>query len=66
MPRAAAAFRRTGLTVIPIPADYLTGPDNDTPLLLRLLPTAAALSNSSLAIKEHLGLLTYRLRGWAD
>ena len=55
MPRAAAAFRRTGLTVIPIPADYLTATDNDTPFLLRLLPTAAALNNSGLALKEYLG-----------
>ena len=66
MPRAAAAFRHTGLTVIPIPADYLTSPNNETPLLLHLLPTASALNNSGIAIKEHLGLLAYRLRGWAE
>jgi len=65
MPRAASTFRRTGLTVIPIPADYFTGP-SDQPLLLSILPTSSALNDSGLAIKEYLGLLVYHLRGWAD
>jgi uncharacterized SAM-binding protein YcdF (DUF218 family) len=30
-----------------------------------LLPDAEALFLSSVAIKEHLGLLTYRLKGWS-
>jgi uncharacterized SAM-binding protein YcdF (DUF218 family) len=64
MPRAAATFRRTGLTVLPAPADYLTGGD-DPPLLLSLIPTAENLNNSAAAIKEYLGLAVYRLRGWA-
>jgi uncharacterized SAM-binding protein YcdF (DUF218 family) len=41
MPRAAATFRRTGLTVFPVPADYLTGGE-DEPVLLSLLPSAGA------------------------
>lgn len=32
---------------------------------VRLLPDAEALFLSSVALKEHLGLLSYRLKGWS-
>jgi uncharacterized SAM-binding protein YcdF (DUF218 family) len=65
MPRAAATFRHTGLTVVPVPADYQNGPDT-SPLILRLLPNAGALDSSGAAIKEWLGLAGYRMLGWSS
>jgi uncharacterized SAM-binding protein YcdF (DUF218 family) len=72
MPRALATLRRgTGLTVVPIACDYQlplrSGMGSSTigSVLLSLLPDAGALALSSQAIKEHLGLLVYRLRGWS-
>jgi uncharacterized SAM-binding protein YcdF (DUF218 family) len=64
MPRAAAAFRKVGFDVTPVPADFMSGwgrPD----LLFWLLPDAGCLSQSHVALKEWLGLIVYRLRGWA-
>lgn len=63
MPRALAAFRQTGLEVVPAGADY--GGPNGQPAVFSLLPSASALSRSSLMLREHLGLFVYRLRGWA-
>jgi uncharacterized SAM-binding protein YcdF (DUF218 family) len=65
MPRANATFRRTGLTVFPVPADYLAGNGNEG-ILLNLLPSAGGLNDSGLAVKEWLGIIVYRLRGWSD
>ena len=63
MPRAAAAFRRTELDVAPAAADHAGLAA--TPRILRILPQAGALSLSTRALSEYLGLLVYRLRGWA-
>jgi uncharacterized SAM-binding protein YcdF (DUF218 family) len=62
MPRASAVFRKVGFQVIPAPADFQTGDDEG--LLPRILPDAGSLANSELALKEWLGLIVYRLRGW--
>jgi hypothetical protein len=48
--------------VIPAPADFETGDDEG--LLPRIVPDAGSLAGSELALKELLGLLVYRLRGW--
>ncbi|CAK6688432.1 YdcF family protein [Synechococcus sp. BA-124 BA4] len=72
MPRALASFRRqSGFEVVPVACDYLL-PARDqlgTPtvgsVMLSLWPDAGSLLLSSLAIKEHLGLLVYQLRGWS-
>jgi uncharacterized SAM-binding protein YcdF (DUF218 family) len=64
MPRSVAIFKKIGFTVIPATTDFLSG-DNDVDWLLNTLPSAEALNNSTLALKEWIGLLTYRLRGWA-
>jgi len=64
MPRALAVFRRAGFNVEPAPADLHTGPLFEGGLLT-LLPDAGALASSSAALKEWLGLLVYRWRGWA-
>lgn len=66
MRRAEGAFRQVGFEVIPAATDYLPRPANPsaTPFMLRVLPDAAALTNSTRAFREHVGLLVYRLRGW--
>lgn len=72
MPRSLATFRqRSGLTVIPVTCDYLLpsrerfGGATAGSRVQDLLPSAEALYLSSLALKEHLGLTLYKLRGWA-
>lgn len=58
MPRARAAFERTGLQVDPAPTDFEVIP---MPLdLQRLLPDAGALNGSARAIKEMVGRWTGR------
>jgi uncharacterized SAM-binding protein YcdF (DUF218 family) len=64
MPRAFAAFQRMGLNVTPAATDIHSGPPSSVSLF-ELLPDAAALAGTTLAIKEMLGLCYYRLRGWA-
>ncbi|MDM7959296.1 MAG: YdcF family protein [Synechococcus sp. WH 8007] len=70
--RSLATFeKRSGLTVIPIACDFLLPErqrlERPTPgsLVQDLLPDAGALYLSSVALKEHLGLALYRLKGWA-
>lgn len=64
MPRAVAAFRKAGLEVSPAPTDIQTGwPEPD--FIFRFLPDAEALQHSASALREYVGLLVYRLRGWA-
>jgi len=72
MPRSLATFhRRTALEVIPVACDYLLpartqlGAATPGSLLGSLLPDAGSLQLSTLVIKEHLGLLVYRLKGWS-
>ena len=63
MKRAEAAFRRVGFDLTPAPADYARlRATNRAP---SLLPLATALQRSSQVCREYLGLLVYRLRGWA-
>jgi len=72
MPRAVPLFEHQGLEVIPAPTDYsvtqadwesLTEP-NLPAQILNLLPTADNLSTTTHVLKEYLGMLVYRLRGW--
>lgn len=63
MPRSLATFRAVGINAVPAPTDFEVIPQ---PLhSLRLLPDAHSLHQSTSALKEYLGLLVYRLRGWA-
>ena len=64
MPRAAATFRKVGFAVVPAPADFLTGWTPEIGVF-NWLPSSGALANSSNAIHEWIGLLVYRLSGWA-
>ena len=72
MPRSLATFRqRSGLSVIPVACDYQLpsrsgyGRPTAGSVVKSLLPDAEALHLSSVALKEHLGLAIYRLKGWS-
>ncbi|MCB0635660.1 MAG: YdcF family protein [Lewinella sp.] len=64
LPRAAACFRKAGLSVILYPVDYL---QSHTPLVPAdyFLPRAQTLADWESLIKEWVGYLVYRLRGYA-
>ncbi len=73
MPRSVRIFERQGFRVIPAPTDFLVARGDwayyTSPSLqmqtMNLLPSAADLDLTSKAIKEYIGLVVYRLRGWA-
>lgn len=68
MPRSLAIFRKLGLDVVPAPTDFLVarGDRDASPQarLLGLLPQAENLRDTTRAIKEYIGWVVYRLRGW--
>jgi uncharacterized SAM-binding protein YcdF (DUF218 family) len=72
MPRSVALFEKQGIQVIPAPTDFTITEDSWYQLshgnlageLVALLPTTSNLGLTSNALKEYLGLLAYRLRGW--
>lgn len=72
MPRAVALFEYQGLTVIPAPADFTVteaGWENlfsgdIQKYFLYLFPNASSLSLTTNVMKEYLGMLFYKLRGW--
>lgn len=61
MARAVTAFKHNGLQVIPAPTGFTTVQGN-YPWLLELAPQADALRDSSIAFREELGRIWYRLR----
>ena len=63
MPRALATFRSAGITAIPSPTDYKIV-DQEKSFVLSFLPDIGSLGGTTLALKEYLGLLVYRWRGW--
>lgn len=71
MPRSVPLFENQGLEVIPAPTDYsVTQADWDAltelgpGLLVRLLPSADNLAATSKVLKEYIGMVVYRMRGW--
>lgn len=71
MPRALAIFRHQGMNAIAAPTDFLVSAQSVEEIsgsrqgvMLSLLPDASNLFQISRAIKEYLGLLVYRLKGW--
>lgn len=72
MPRALGVFARTDLTVIPAPTDFLATEAEWTyytqldPRIQvhNLLPSTRELYFTTRVLREYLGILTYRLRGW--
>jgi uncharacterized SAM-binding protein YcdF (DUF218 family) len=63
MPRAAAAFRKQGVTVIPAPA--LADAGQAPPRLRSFGWPLGTLYLSSRCMREYFGLWTYKLLGWA-
>lgn len=72
MPRSVPLFEKQGFEVIPAPADYsITQQDweelwefNLTTQIFNLIPSASDLDNTTWALKEYIGILVYKLRGW--
>ena len=69
MPRSVAIFKKLGIDVIPAPTDYFSPTENrgDVTIegrILSLLPDAGATHNFTRALKEYVGFVIYRLRGW--
>ncbi|MEL6813439.1 MAG: YdcF family protein [Cyanobacteria bacterium J06598_3] len=71
MPRSVAIFQKLGINVIPAPTDYFVPTDRRKHInatlegrILSLLPNADAQSNFTSALKEYIGFVIYRLRGW--
>jgi uncharacterized SAM-binding protein YcdF (DUF218 family) len=71
MPRSVAIFEKQGFEVIPAPADFQVTRSDDGGAqasmgarFYRLMPDAQHLALSTRALKEYLGSLVYRLRGW--
>ncbi|HEY9875552.1 MAG TPA: YdcF family protein [Candidatus Obscuribacterales bacterium] len=71
MPRSLLIFRRQGIEVLPAPTDFLvTQQDIIEPnstsqaFLLNLLPDSDRLHKTTKVLKEYIGTLIYRLRGW--
>lgn len=72
MPRAVGLFEKQGVEVIPAPTDYTVTQDSWEQLwepairsqILNFLPDAADLAGSTAVLKEYLGILVYKLRGW--
>jgi len=72
MPRSLATFRQSsGLSVIPVACDYQLpnraayGTPTAGSVIKSLVPDAEALHLSTIALKEHLGVAIYRLKGWS-
>jgi uncharacterized SAM-binding protein YcdF (DUF218 family) len=69
MPRSLAIFRKLGMDVSPAPTDFQSTnvPQNVQAQgqLLKLLPDAENLLLTTRSLKEWVGLVVYRLRGWA-
>ena len=63
MSRALATFRALGINAIPSPTDYMET-DRKKYEIKDFLPNLDALGDTSLAIKEYLGMMAYRWRGW--
>jgi uncharacterized SAM-binding protein YcdF (DUF218 family) len=64
MPRAMAAFRRTGIEVTASPTDFVAVASPDWPAL-SWLPSPEAEVETGEALHELAGLIYYRLRGWS-
>lgn len=71
MPRSRLIFQRQGFEVIPAPTDFqiTDNPPEESPpslqaALLNALPDAERLRLTTRAIKEYIGIVIYRLRGW--
>lgn len=70
MPRSLLIFRKLGIEPIPAPTDFTAiqldqaAKGSTEAAILDALPNADQLRRTTRAIKEYVGILVYRLRGW--
>lgn len=64
MPRSVGLFRKAGFDVVPWPADYRTA--GDEPFGLARDNVSDSLQNLTIAMREWIGLVAYRLTGRID
>ncbi len=71
MPRSLAIFRKQGIKAIPAPADFTISDRNlienrfsVESRILSFIPNAQSLDYTTQALKEYIGTLIYRLKGW--
>ena len=60
--RAMAVFEKVGLPVTPFPVDF--GSDDAPVDIFNWLPDAGALQQTTVVMRELIGRLVYRLKGW--
>lgn len=71
MPRSMLIFKNLGIDAIPAPTDYTSVQDNPAThssleaTILDVLPDAEEIRRTTRVLKEYVGILIYRLRGWA-
>ena len=65
MPRAIKTFQHVGLDTIPSPSGYSVAAYSK-PAFLDWWPRLGNLSKAQAVVKENLGILVYRFRGWID
>ena len=63
MPRALATFRTAGIDAIPTPSSYSIV-NYSRPPILNWIPSLGNLGKMQAVIREKLGILVYRYRGW--
>ncbi len=63
MPRSQPIFKKAGFDVIPVPVDYLVD-DGQSSFFYSLLPKTENLALSTQVIKEHIGIIIYKMLGW--
>lgn len=63
MPRALATFQTAGIDAVPAATDFKVT-DKDRRTVFDFLPDAEALLHTTYAIKEYLGFMYYRWKGW--
>jgi uncharacterized SAM-binding protein YcdF (DUF218 family) len=70
MPRSMLIFNKQGIQASPAPTDFLIS-DRSTKttgwqdVVIDIFPDAEQLYLSTRALKEYIGILIYRLKGWA-
>ncbi|GAB4228532.1 MAG: YdcF family protein [Elainellaceae cyanobacterium] len=70
MPRSIAIFKKQGIEAVPAPTDFLISqeqlqsPKTPQEVVLNLLPDSQNLNQFTRAMKEYIGLVVYRLKGW--
>ena len=63
MPRALATFRTFGINAVPSPSEFSTV-DYSQPSILDWIPSLTNFGKIHAVIREKIGILVYRYRGW--